>query len=329
MTANAVTANPRSVRVATRASELARWQADHVAALLRVLHDGLTVEIVPVSTEGDRRTDVPLSVIGGKGVFCKEIQAAVLDGRADIAVHSAKDLPALTPDGLTLAALPRRGDPRDALVGSDLSSLRLSVATGLDTVVATGSARRRVQLSALVPGLRFEELRGNMTTRLERSKDFDSIVVAAVALERLGLSAEVSELLDPEAMVPQVGQGALAVECRSDDQQLRDILDAVDDPETRTTVGAERAFLAELGGDCSLPAGAHATILGTGDGHKTAPGITEVRDAVLHIDGLLATEVDPGSPLVRESMSVSLDDGDPFELGRTLAGVLRQRLESR
>jgi len=320
-----VATNPTPVRVATRASELARWQADHVAGLLRGAHPGLEIEIVPVSTEGDRRTDVPLSVIGGKGVFSKEIQRAVLDGRADIAVHSAKDLPALTPDGLTLAALPTRGDPRDALVGADLASLRSAVDEGRGAVVATGSARRRVQLAALVPGVGFEELRGNMATRLQRSGEFDAIVVAVAALERLELTAHLSEVLAPDAMVPQVGQGALAIECRSDERWIRDLLGAIDDAATNATVSAERAFLVELGGDCSLPAGAHCTIVGPDE---------------LRIEGVLAAEPDPGSPVLRGSLSTSMGpqepsleaqgspaDRSPEELGRALAVSLRARMQ--
>ena len=167
------------LRLATRGSQLALWQAHHVAGLLQAAHPGLQIEIVPVSTEGDRRLDVPLSQIGGKGVFATEVQAALLEGRADLAVHSAKDLPAVTGDGLVLAAVPERGDPRDALVGATLVSLRPGA------VVATGSARRRAQLSHLRPDLAFAELRGNMATRLSKAADFDAIVVAAVAFEAL------------------------------------------------------------------------------------------------------------------------------------------------
>ncbi|MGI9577291.1 MAG: hydroxymethylbilane synthase, partial [Microthrixaceae bacterium] len=175
------------LRIATRSSELALWQANHVADLLSRADPDVDVEILPVSTEGDRRTDVPLSLIGGKGVFAKEVQAAVLAGEADLAVHSAKDLPALTPSGLVVAGVPRRGDPRDALVGSRLDQL------GEGDVVATGSARRRVQLAHQVHGLRFAELRGNMATRLSKAQDFTAIVVAAVALERLGLAEHIAD----------------------------------------------------------------------------------------------------------------------------------------
>jgi hydroxymethylbilane synthase len=246
---------------------LARWQTDHVAALLRAVDPPVEVEPVVVDTVGDRRQDLPISVIGGKGIFAKEVQAAVLDGRADMAVHSAKDLPSVTVPGLVLVAVPERGDPRDALVGSRLDDL----AAG--SVVATGSARRRVQLAQQRPDLAFAELRGNMATRLAKADGFDAIVVAAVALERLGVADRIAEVLAPDVIVPQVGQGALAVECRADDAELRARLARIEHPTSRRRVDAERAFLAELGGDCELPAGAHAVI----DHHGTAL----VLDAVL------------------------------------------------
>jgi hydroxymethylbilane synthase len=255
------------LRIATRGSELALWQARHIGSLV-----GTEVELVVVDTTADRRLDVPIWELGGKGVFVKEVQVAVLDGRADIAVHSAKDLPAVTTDGLRLAAIPERGDPRDALVGGRLAELRPGA------VVATGSLRRRAQLADLRPDLTFAGLRGNMATRLAKAADFDAIVVAAVAFERLGLGAHLAEVLDVDVLVPQVGQGALAVECRADDEVTASTLVAIEHAPSRRAVDAERAFLAELGGDCDLPAGAHATIgahggiavqglLATPDGH--------------------------------------------------------------
>jgi hydroxymethylbilane synthase len=253
----------RVLRAATRGSALARWQTDHVAALLAAAQPGVRVEVVVVDTEGDRRLDVPISSFGGKGVFAKEVQAAVLDGRADLAVHSAKDLPAVTVDGLVLAAVPERGDPRDALVGSTLARLPDGA------LVATGSQRRRVQLAALRPDLRFAELRGNMQTRLAKAADHDAIVVAAVAFERLGLGEHLADVLAVDLMVPQVSQGALAVECRADDDATLALLAAIEDGPSRRRIDAERGFLAELGGDCDLPAGAHA-VLDHGEVHLTA-----------------------------------------------------------
>jgi hydroxymethylbilane synthase len=289
----------RRLRIATRGSELALWQARHVASLLGVAHDGLDVELVPVSTEGDRRLDVPLSEIGGKGVFATEVQRALVAGDADLAVHSAKDLPAVTAPGLVLAAVPGRGDARDALVGSTLDGLPEGA------VVATGSMRRRAQLAERRPDLAFAELRGNMATRLAKAGEFDAIVVAAVAFERLGLSEHVSEVLDVSSFVPQVGQGALAVECRDGDAEAIALVSAIDHASSRRCVEAERAFLAELGGDCTLPAGAHARL---------------GEDGSLLLGAVLADRV--GGVVVR-----STERGDePDELGRRVARDLRGRL---
>jgi hydroxymethylbilane synthase len=260
------------LRVATRGSALARWQADRVARLL-----GGEVELVIVQTTGDRRADEPLHSMGGTGVFVKEVQEAVLDGRADLAVHSAKDLPADTPEGLVLAAFPERADARDALVGSTLDDLPTAA------VVATGSVRRRAQLAAVRPDLGFAELRGNIQTRLDKAAGFDAIVVAAAALDRLDLGARAAQRLSFTEMVPQVGQGALAVECRADDDRTRAQVGAIDDARVRAAVTAERAFLAALGGGCMLPVGAHAEVVDAGavevlglissdDGHRVVRG---------------------------------------------------------
>ena len=240
-----------TVRVATRGSALARAQADAVIARL-----GVDTEVVVVTTTGDQRTDTPIHALGGTGVFVKEVQEAVLAGDADLAVHSAKDLPSTTAPGLLLAAVPERGDPRDALVGSTLDALPSGARVG------TGSVRRRAQLAAARPDLEFGELRGNIGTRLDKAVDFDAVVVAAVALERLGLADRIAERLDPTVMLPQVGQGAIAVECRVDDTRVRELLDAITDRVAHAAVTAERAFLAELGGGCNLPCGALAHVAG-------------------------------------------------------------------
>lgn len=258
----------RSLRIATRTSRLARWQAERIGALLRT-----GVEYLPVTTTGDVRGDVDLHAIGGTGVFVKEVQQAVLDGRADLAVHSAKDLPSTTPAGLVLAAVPERADPRDALVGAALEAIPTGGRVG------TGSVRRRAQLSHARPDLLFGSLRGNIETRLRKQHDegFDAVVVAFAALQRLGLEGHVADVLDPQVVLPQVAQGALAVECRTDDHVVRERLAAVDDPGAHRAVRAERAYLAELGGGCDLPCGAYAraadgglvldAILASLDGH--------------------------------------------------------------
>jgi hydroxymethylbilane synthase len=239
------------LRIATRASRLARWQAERVAE--RLAAAGIETELVLVTTTGDANADVPIHAMGGTGVFVREVQQAVFDGRADIAVHSAKDLPAATPEGLVLACIPEREDPRDALVGSHLVDLRSG------SVVATGSVRRRAQLAAIVPGVQFDELRGNIETRLAKASGFTAIVVALAPLLRLGLEPDVVDVVEPSLMLPMVGQGALAVECRSDDATTLAVLAAIDDAEAHACVSAERAFLAGLGGGCDAPIAALAT----------------------------------------------------------------------
>lgn len=264
-----------TLRAATRGSPLARWQAEHVAALLRAVDPDVEVELVVVDTHGDRRLDVPIWELGGKGVFAKEVQAAVLDGRADFAVHSAKDLPSVTVPGLVLASVPERGDPRDALVGCRLADLP----EGAE--VATGSLRRQAELRRHRPDLRFATLRGNMQTRLAKAADHDAIVVAATALDRLGLAEHIAERLEVDVMVPQVAQAALAVEARADAAALLARLAAIEHEPTRRCVDAERAFLAELGGDCSLPAGAHAVT--TSGGQVAVRGFLAAPDGAAHL----------------------------------------------
>ncbi|HKY13867.1 MAG TPA: hydroxymethylbilane synthase [Microthrixaceae bacterium] len=281
------------VRLATRGSPLARWQADHVAERLRAAHAGLEVELVTVSTEGDRRRDVPLAEIGGKGVFVKEVQASVLDGRADFAVHSAKDLPAETPNGLVIGAVPERGDARDALVGSTLADL------GSGATVATGSRRRACQLLDLRPDLEIVDLRGNIDTRMAKVGEVDAVVVAFAALVRLGRDAEATEVLTPEVMLPQVGQGALAIEARADDAATAELLAVLEHGPTRRRLSAERGFLAELGGDCDLPAGAFA----------------ELEGAMVRVRALLADE--------RGLRRVEVEGEDAERVGRDAARRLR------
>ncbi|MGZ4681153.1 MAG: hydroxymethylbilane synthase [Acidimicrobiales bacterium] len=300
---------PFVIRAATRGSTLARWQTDHIASLLGALSgtstgEQIEVEVVVVETMGDRRQDIPIWEMGGKGVFAKEVQAAVLDGRADIAVHSAKDLPSGSPPGLTIGAVPERGDARDVLVGSTLDGL----APG--AVVATGSARRRAQLAWNRPDLTFAELRGNIDTRLAKAAGFGAIVMALAPLERLGLREHVGEVLDPSVMLPQVGQGTLAVECRDGDDrrdvELRALLAAIEHAPSRVSLDAERGFLAELGGDCDLPAGAHATLVGSG-------GSAEVS-----VEGLVASL--DGHTVIRHTLGGSAAHADA--VGRAVARYL-------
>jgi hydroxymethylbilane synthase len=283
------------LRLATRASELALWQAGHVAALLQGAHPALEVELVQVTTTGDRRADVPVWEMGGRGVFVREVQLAVLEGRADAAVHSAKDLQPVTGTGLRLAAVPERGDPRDALVGTRLAEL----APG--AVIATGSQRRQAQLASVRPDLCFQSLRGNIATRLSRIPPGGAIVMALAALERLGLRPEPMDVLGTDIMLPQVAQGAIAVECRADDDATVDLMGAVHHAETGLAVEAERSFLATVGGACDLPVAGHATF---------------GADGVLRLEGLLAAP--DGHQIVRHQASGP--PGAATALGREVAG---------
>lgn len=275
------------LRVATRGSALARTQALDVVRAL-----GVEAELVVVSTAGDRNQRAPLHTIGGTGVFVREVEEALLRGDADVAVHSAKDLSTGLAPGLLIGAVPPRADPRDALAGSTFSGLAAGARIG------TGSVRRRAQLAGLRPDLVFGELRGNIETRLSRLDRFDAVVVAAAALERLGRLDAATEVLDPSVLLPQVAQGALAVECAAGRPDLRDLLATVDDPPSHRAVDAERAFLASMGSGCSLPVGALAT---------PSPG------GSLVLEGLIASL--DGRVVLR----TAVEGDDPAALGREVA----------
>ncbi len=245
------------LRLATRGSPLALLQTELVASLLRDALPGITIEPLIVRTKGDISTE-PLDRIGGQGIFVSEVQQAVRDGFADIGIHSAKDLTSNKTHGLIIGATPQRADHRDALVGSTLDGLPVG------GVVATGSPRRRAQLANLRPDLSFVELRGNMRTRVDMAsaKRVDAVVVATAALQRLGWTTSITEILEPILMLPQAGQGIIAIECREDDGEVQEVLKLVDDPLTHRLLDAERAVLAALGGSCSVPVGAWAQSVG-------------------------------------------------------------------
>jgi hydroxymethylbilane synthase len=262
------------IRLATRGSPLALRQTELVTELLRRAHPGLEVEPVVVRTRGDQDAATPLDQIGGLGIFVTEVESAVNEGRAEAAVHSAKDLPSTMAANLVLGAVPRRGDARDGLVGCALAELPPG---GL---VATGSARRRAQLAYLRPDLVFTELRGNMARRVAaaRERGVSAVVVAVAAMERLGWTHELNDVLDPMDMLPQAGQGAIAVQCRAGDEETRVVVAAIDDEASHLAVRAERAVLAALGGSCTVPVGAYAE-----PAAEDAPGGGE-----LTVTGLLA-----------------------------------------
>jgi len=256
-------AQPAALRIGTRASALALWQAHHVEGLIRTLAGAPPVELIPISTTGDLRTDVPLWAVRGRAFFTREIDRALLEGRIDVAVHSLKDLPTALEAGLTLAAVLRREDPRDALIsrgGEPLAQLPRGARVG------TSSLRRRAFLTRSRRDLTLLELRGNVPTRLERLDrgDYDAIVLAAAGLNRLGLEHRVTRHLPPEDFPPAVSQGAIGVCTRADDRRAREWLELLDDLPTRLATGAERALLQRIEGGCQVPLGALATAAGAG-----------------------------------------------------------------
>jgi len=287
-----------TLRLATRRSPLALVQARYVQS--RLGERGVASELVLVDTKGDRERDVDLAILAGQGVFTLEIQRALLHGDADVAVHSAKDLPSATPEGLDLVAVPERRDQADVLVGRSLAGL------GPGATVATGSPRRRALLLERRPDLHVVPLRGNMATRVSAAGQHgvDAIVAALAALERLGEEHLVSERLDPTWFVPQVGQGALALEARFDDDETRQALESINDAAALRCVLAERAFLNELGAGCTIPAGAHAT----NDGASLT-----LRGVMLAPDGT-------------KSVRADLTSSSPSELGVALARLLRDEM---
>jgi hydroxymethylbilane synthase len=286
------------LRIATRKSQLALWQAEHVAALLRRAHPGLEVELVPIVTQGDRIQDRTLAAIGGKGLFIKELEVALEEQRADIAVHSMKDLPGDLPEGLTIAAVLERADARDALLTVSAGGLE-DLPRGAR--VGTSSLRRQAQLLAARPDLKVETLRGNVDTRLRRldAGDLDAIVLACAGLIRLGLESRITARLDPKICLPAVAQGVIGIECRGADSRTLERVAVLNHQDTRIVMDAERAFAHRLGGSCQSPIAAHARL----EGQR------------LRLEGLVA-EPD-GSRLLRDTLSGGIDD--PAGLGARLA----------
>lgn len=296
-----------TLKIATRGSQLALWQAHYVRDRLCALDPTLTVELVVLKTRGDKIVDRALSEVGGKGLFVKEIEEALLDGRAEVAVHSMKDLPAELAPGLCLGAVPEREDPRDALVVGPRLSARDVAQLPPSAKVGTSSLRRLCQLKARRPDLQVIPMRGNVDTRLRKLDDgeLDAIVLACAGLIRLGHATRITCALSPSESLPAIGQGALAIECRSDDAQTRARLATLDDQPTAQAVAAERAFLARLAGDCKTPLAAHAVLSGE----------------QLTIDGLVGS-VD-GSTLLRGRKEGAA--ADAARCGRELAEELIER----
>jgi hydroxymethylbilane synthase len=286
------------VRLGTRASQLARWQAQWVATRLEEL--GVPVELVPITTSGDQQQAGPIHTLGGQGAFTKEIQRALLDERIDLAVHSLKDLPTVQPAGLCLAAVPERASVSDVLVCRQVASLE---DLGQAAVVGTGSLRRRCQLLHFRPDLRCQDVRGNVETRLRKldAGQFDALVLAEAGLRRLGMAERITQILPPSIMLPAIGQGALALETRSDDQPVRAVLSTgLDHPSSHAAVLAERAMLAVLEGGCLAPIAAWGRLE---DEHLTLSG------RVLSLDG-------------RQKIEATLVGDPQAELGRRVAEAL-------
>ncbi len=291
------------LRIATRRSPLALWQAGWVRDRLREHHPGLRVELLPMQTRGDRILDSPLAKIGGKGLFLKELEESLRKGEADLAVHSLKDVPAELPEGLVLPVVLAREDPRDALVSGYPSLAALPDGAR----VGTSSLRRACQLRARRPRLRILDLRGNVQTRLAKLDrgEYEAIVLAAAGLRRLGLGERIRAPLDPDQSLPAVGQGVIGIECRADDVRVLERILPLNDAPTAACVAAERAFGARLGGGCQVPIAGHATLAGP----------------TLHLRGLVGRT--DGSELVEGEVRGPAAEG--AALGRRLAEELLAR----
>ena len=297
-------ASPDRLRLATRESRLAMWQADHVAGLLKAQYPDCRVSIVGMTTLGDQIQDRPLSEIGGKGLFTKELELALMDGRAELAVHSLKDVPMELPENFELACVLKRADPRDAFVSGRYEDLARMPA---GAVVGTSSLRRAAQLRERFPELRIEPLRGNLDTRLAKldAGRYDAIVLAAAGLERLGLASRIRQLMPTDVSLPSPGQGALGIEIRSDQAELRQALNFMEHEETLFAVTAERAVSLRLGGNCRTPLGAYAQRLPGGE---------------LRIDALLA---DDGGHIRRARLQEMVGSVDEARLlGERAASML-------
>ncbi len=249
----------RSIKIGTRGSKLALWQAGWVKSELESAYPGVTVSLVVIKTKGDKILDVPLAKVGGKGLFVKEIEEALLNGNVDVAVHSMKDMPADLPEGLSIGPVPKREDPADVLISRRFSCLAELPRGGR---VGTSSLRRKAQLLGVRPDLEIVSLRGNLNTRLRKleSENMDAIILAAAGVRRLGLTAVITERLDEKIIIPAVAQGALCLELREDDAEIGKMLSILNHPETRTAVLGERAFLKQIGGSCQVPVAGFGTI---------------------------------------------------------------------
>lgn len=293
-----------SLRIATRKSPLALWQANHVREALLARNPGLKVELLTMTTQGDKILDTPLAKVGGKGLFVKELEVGMLEGRADLAVHSMKDVPVEFPEGLGLAAVLPREDPRDVLISNRFSSID-ELPDGAR--VGTSSLRRQCQLRARRPDLQILDLRGNVNTRLKKLDEgaYDAILLAAAGVRRMGWESRITELLPPEQFLPAIGQGAIGIEIRIDDQRVAGLVAQLNDPRTATRIAAERALNERLQGGCQVP----------------IAGYSEISHGVIVLRALVGRP--DGSELVQGVISGRPEDAE--ELGRVLADDLLSR----
>lgn len=289
------------IKIGTRQSALALWQAEYVAKCLRDKYPGLTVELVKMTTKGDRILDAPLSKIGGKGLFTKALETAMLEQRTDIAVHSLKDMPALVPEGLTIACITKRYDAGDAFVSNKYDRFDQLPA---GAIVGTSSLRRRAQLLAMRPDLAIRDLRGNVNSRLAKldGGEYDALILACAGLKRLGFGGRIKEVISRENLLPAVGQGALAIEARAEDKEILELIGFLDHEDTRAAASLERAFLARVEGGCQVPVGVYA----------------QVKEAVIEAEAVIASL--DGSRVFRGKITGGLEEA--ASLGRQLAESL-------
>jgi len=298
---NGVLLTEKIIRIATRKSPLALWQAEHVAERLERTFPGCRTELVKMTTQGDKILDAPLAKIGGKGLFVKELEQGMLEGLADIAVHSMKDVPVEFPEGLHLAAILTREDPTDAFVSSRYSTLR---DLPVNARIGTSSLRRQCQIKELYPEAEILSLRGNVNTRLSKldAGEYDAIILASAGLKRLGMAERITQGLDTSVSLPAIGQGAIGIECRSDDQQINQMLSVLHDSETGLCVTAERAMNARLNGGCQVP----------------IAGFAVVQDQQLFMRGLVGNP--DGSVIYRSERTGGLDQAE--SIGKMVADDL-------
>ncbi|HPA13848.1 MAG TPA: hydroxymethylbilane synthase [Desulfobacterales bacterium] len=287
------------IKIGTRGSQLALWQSNWVKSVLEEKYPSLNVELVPIKTKGDKILDVPLAMVGGKGLFVKEIEEAILDGRVDLAVHSMKDMPAEIPEGLCIGAIPERESPKDVLISKQ--GLRLSE-LGAGSRIGTSSLRRAAQIRHARPDLLISPLRGNLDTRIRKlqNEDLDGIILAAAGVKRLNLENRITEYLNDDIMLPAVGQGALCIEIRKSDSKIGPMVAALDHHQTRAVVMGERAFLNRLEGGCQVPIAAHG---------KTENKIFTLCGLVANVDGtVIIKDTLTGSEEESECIGVKLAD---------------------